>query len=914
MSGKNKLPRRDFLKQAAGVIGATTQAGSWTGVMGAEETQARQTHLDPAPSQTEISYPRIFEGRQLKMISFPLGGVAAGSLGLGGRGQLRDWEIFNRPNQGGSPPYAFPAIWIQSGNSKPIAHVLESRILPPYQGEDGLGANNAPGLSRLDSAKFIGEYPLAHIEFQDRRLPVKVDLEAFTPFIPHDPDDSGLPVAILRYRVTNPGLTAVKVGIAFSIDNPVTASRTAKSNPSKLTDEKRINEHRTGQNLDGLLMTNPELSLTDPMRGSFVLAAIPEKSTNVTHWRGWAKEAWWTSPLWFWDQFSEKGELGPEPDVRNAVGALCQQASIAPNQSGRFTFLLAWHFPNRTPDWCGWSAPAGKGESIIGNYYSTRFKDAWAAAEYTVAHLEDLEGRTRAFINAFRESTLPDVVKEAASANLSTLASTTCFRTADGEFHGFEGSNDKIGCCFGSCTHVWNYETATAFLFPSFARSLRNVSFGYSEDSAGGIRARQLLPEGRPRFPLVAADGQMGQILHAYLDWKLSGDTTWLRANWPQVKAAIAFAWEPGGWDPNKTGVLTGVQHNTYDVEFYGPNPLCGIYYLGALRAGEEMARALGESVSATEYRSVFDRGSRWIDSNLFNGEFYIQKIQGLPANQIAAHLQGGMGANDTVHPQYQVGRGCLIDQLAGQYLAHVTNLGPLVSPANIKTTLESIYKYNYKRTLVEHNNVERTFALNNEAALVICDYGKAPRPKIPFPYFAEVMTGFEHAAAALMIYSGMEDQGIECIHNVRARYDGEKRSPWDEAECGHHYARAMASWTSFVALSGFQYDGAKASIVAVPRFPHRKFNCFWATATGWGTFAYRPVARSGTGFTIRVLAGTLSCRSCEISGSGSSATVRSNGNTHPHSMEGRDGSTVFRMNQPIRLSEGHELQIELKS
>lgn len=910
MSGKNKLPRRDFLKQAVGVIGAATQAGPWSGGV-AQALQTRQTHPDRTLAQTAISYPRIFEGRQLKMISFPLGGVAAGSLGLGGRGQLRDWEIFNRPNLGGSPPYAFPAIWIQSGNSKPIAHVLESRILPPYQ---GLGANNAPGLSRLDSAKFIGEYPLARIEFQDRRLPVNVGLEAFTPFVPHDPNDSGLPVAILRYRVTNSGFTAVKVGIAFSIDNPVTASSTGKNNPSKLNNDKRVNEHRTGHNLEGLLMSNPELLSTDPMQGSFVLAAIPEKSTQVTHWRGWAKEAWWTAPLLFWDQFSEKGELGPEPAVRNAVGALCQQATIAPGQSGSFTFLLAWHFPNRTPDWCGWSAPAGKGETIIGNYYSTRFKDAWAAAEYTAAHLENLEVRTRAFAAAFRESTLPGVVKEAASANLSTLASTTCFRTADGEFHGFEGSNDKIGCCFGSCTHVWNYETATAFLFPSFARSLRNVSFGYSEDDAGGIRARQLLPEGKPRFPLVAADGQMGQILHAYLDWKLSGDTAWLRANWSQVKAAIAFAWEPGGWDPNKTGVLTGVQHNTYDVEFYGPNPLCGIYYLGALRAGEEMARALGENVSAMEYRRVFDQGSRWIDSNLFNGEFYVQKIQGLSGDRIAAHLRGGMGTDDTEHPQYQVGQGCLIDQLVGQYLAHVTNLGPLVSPAHIKTTLESIYQYNYKRTLVDHDSVERTFALNNEAAMVICDYGKMPRPRIPFPYFAEVMTGFEHSTAALMIYSGMVDQGIECIHNVRARYDGEKRSPWDEAECGHHYARAMASWTSFVALSGFQYDGAEASVVAVPRIPQRKFNCFWATATGWGTFAYIPMAGSGTRFTIRVLAGTLPCRSCEISGSGSSATVRSNGNTLSHSMERHNGSTVFHMDQPTRLPEGHELQIELKA
>ena len=516
MSGKSKLPRRDFLKQAAGVIGAATQSGHWTEAVQAQETPARTIGKDHLLGQTEITYPRVFEGRQLKMISFPLGGVAAGSLGLGGRGQLRDWEIFNRPNQGGSPAYAFPAIWIQSGNSNPIAHVLESRILPPYQGESGLGSNNAPGLSRLEGAKFTGEYPLAHIDFEDRRLPVKVELDAFSPFIPHDPDDSGLPVAVLRYRVTNPGLSPAKVGIAFSIDNPV-AANPSKSSPT-LTTEQRLNEYRTGQQLEGLLMSNPSLPSDDPMHGSFVLAAMPGDKTNVTYWRGWPKEAWWTAPLLYWDEFSKHGQLGTEPDPRNAVGALCQQLTISPGQSGTITFLLAWHFPNRTPDCCGWSAPPGKGDTIIGNYYATRFKDAWEAAQYTATHLPQLESRTRTFANAFRESTVPDVVKEAASANLSTLASTTCFRTADGEFHGFEGSDDSLGCCFGNCTHVWNYETATQFLFPSFARSLRNVSFGYSEDDSGGIHFRQLLPEGYPAISGCSGRRADGPD-HARVSW-----------------------------------------------------------------------------------------------------------------------------------------------------------------------------------------------------------------------------------------------------------------------------------------------------------------------------------------------------------------------------------------------------------
>jgi non-lysosomal glucosylceramidase len=912
MSGKNKLPRRDFLKQAAGVIGAATQPVHWAGTAGAETLPIEKADPHSSLAPTEIAYPRVFEGRQLKMISFPLGGVAAGSLGLGGRGQLRDWEIFNRPNQGGSPSYAFPAIWIQSGNSAPIARVLESRILPPYQGESGLGSDNVPGLSRLESAKFTGEYPLAHINFQDRRLPVKVELDAFSPFIPHDPDDSGLPVALLRYRITNPGSTTVKAGIAFSIDNPITANP-SKSSPH-LAQDPRVNEYRTGQQLAGLLMTNPELSPDDPMHGSFVLAAIPDANTNVTYWRGWPKEAWWTAPLLFWDEFSKHGQLGTEPTVRNSVGALCQQRVIPPGHSGTLTFLLAWHFPNRTPEWCGWDAPPGKEKTNLGNYYATRFKDAWEAAQYTSTHLQSLENRTRAFADAVRSSTLPGSVKDAASANLSTLASTTCFRTADGEFHGFEGSNDSIGCCFGNCTHVWNYETATQFLFPSFARSLRNVSFGFSEDDAGGIRVRQVLPDGEPRFQLVAADGQMGQIMHAYLGWKLSGDNAWLQATWPKLKKAIAFAWEPGGWDPEKSGVLTGVQHNTYDVEFYGPNPLCEIYYLGALRAGEEMARAVGDTGSAAEYRKLFNQGSAWTDAHLFNGEFYIQDIRGLPADKIAAHLRGGMGTAETENPQYQVGKGCLVDQLLGQCLAHVSNLGPLVSAANMQTTLRSIYQYNYKRSLVDHDCVERTYALNDEAGLAVCDYAGSQRPRIPFPYYAEVWTGLEHSTAALMIYSGMADEGVECIDNVRARYDGEKRNPWDEAECGHHYARAMASWTSFVALSGFQFDGAKASVAAIPRTAHKTFNCFWSTGTGWGTFSYQPISANGTRFTLHVLAGTLPCRSCEISGTGTSAVVRNNGAIASHSMETSKATTVIHFESPIHLSEGHTLQIELKA
>jgi len=890
-----KTGRRAFLQQAAFGAGAASQSGK-----GAAASEPTSQHAPP--TFRAISYPRVFKGRQLTEIAFPLGGVAAGSISLGGRGQLRDWEIFNCADKGNSPSYAFPSIWVQPAGGKPVAKVLESRIQPPYQGENGLGSKNVPGLERLDSATFTGEFPLARIEFQDRALPVRIALEAFSPFVPHEADDSGLPVAILRYRVSNAGRHPVTASVAFSIENPVGGiNQRTSQNPAI---DNRDCAHRSSSGIEGLLMTNLSVAAGDPLHGSFALCVLGAGEAKVTWTRGWERGRWWNSPMLFWDDFSADGQL-TEPESPNPVGTLCLQQTIAPAAHADYTFLLAWHFPNRTPRRCGWSAPKGDEDTVIGNHYCTRFGDAWVAAEYAAANLPRLEKDTRGFVECMRESTLPSPVKDAATANLSTLVTTTCFRTADGEFHGFEGANDRIGCCPGNCTHVWNYETATAHLFPSFARSLRKAAFGYSMDEAGAMHFRQLLPDGKARSGFAAADGQMGQIIHAYLDWRLSGDNEWLRSLWPRIKKAIEFAWVPGGWDANRDGVMEGVQHNTYDVEFYGPNPQCGVSYLGALRAAEEMARAVGDSSSAAEYRRVFQSGSKWIDANLFNGEYYIQKVRGWPKDEIAPALRGNMGSDDTEQPQFQVGEGCLVDQLVGQYLAEVAGLGELLDAGHIRATLNSIHRYNGKRTLLDHNSVQRTFALNDEAAMVICDYGKAQRPRIPFPYYAEVMTGFEYSTAAHMLYAGMVPEGVEAIQNIRRRYDGERRNPWDEAECGHHYARAMAAWSGLLALSGFQYDGPRQAVTVLPRSANPDFRCFWSTGTGWGMFS---VSRNL--LKLQVDRGTLNCRTCSFRTAAGKTSVTLNGTPAAHRVRKQAQHAVFEFEEAVQMKRGDRLEI----
>jgi len=354
---------------------------------------------------------------------------------------------------------------------------------------------------------------------------------------------------------------------------------------------------------------------------------------------------------------------------------------------------------------------------------------------------------------------------------------------------------------------------------------------------------------------------------------------------------------------------MDGVQHNTYDVEFYGPNPQCGIYYLGALRAAEEMARAVGDQQAAEDYRKLFASGSQWIDANLFNGRYYIQKVRGIPKDQIAPATVGDMGADNPDKPEFQVGDGCLLDQLMGQYIADVAGLGPLVDPAHIRETMQSIYRYNYKRQLYDHECVQRTYVLNDEAALVVCDYGTGKRPEVPFPYFAEAWTGLEYQAAATMIYAGMVREGVEAFENSRRRYDGERRNPWDEAECGHHYARAMSAWSGVLALSGFRYHAAEKSATIMPRvnIGVNKFVCFWSAAPAWGTFTHA-VDGGRRRVTLAVTEGNLPLRSIALApGPAATASATVNARSIPLAPPSPDHD-VFTFADELTIHAGEEL------
>ena len=791
---------------------------------------------------------RHYDKDHLARIALPLGGIGTGTVSLGGRGDLRDWEIVNRPAKGFTPGPGFFAISIVPPGGRRVTRLLQGPVeYADYEGPFGARTSASPGLPRFRSCSFDAGYPFGQVNLSDASLPCDVRIRAFNPLIPADPDASGIPIAVIRFSVTNKTSHPLDVTLCGSIQNFI-----GNDGKKSLALENR-NTYRQSPKIAGLYMTSDSVARDAEQWGSIALST-PD-SGSVSYRTGWLPDRWGTPLLDFWNDLSDDGILeNRTSSSQTPWGSLALRKTVPPRSVREFTFFITWHFPNRF----AWSPVA------VGNYYAARFTDAWDVAVKTAPDIGRLERETVQFASAFCSSSLPGVVKEAALFNLSTLRSQTCFRTSDGTLYAWEGCADNEGCCWGSCTHVWNYEQAIPFLFGTLAQSMRRVEFGAQTDSAGLMSFRTALPHDAKRWGKAAADGQMGCIMKLYRDWQLSGNGALLDSLWPNAKKALEFCWIPGGWDADKDGVMEGAQHNTMDVEYYGPNGQMEIWYLGALRAAEKMALHQGDREFAGTCRSLAERGRAWTDAHLFNGRFYRQIVQPPgDSSHVAPGLVVGMGAVDLRKPDYQLGDACLVDQLAGQYVAHVCGLGYLVDSTHVRATLGSIMKYNYRESLSDHFNCMRTFALGDESALLMAAY-PGGRPDNPFPYFSEVMTGFEYTAANGMLYEGELKNALRCIGSIRARYDGLKRNPYDEAECGHHYGRAMASWGAVLAITGFHYSAVEGTLT----FGAEKGSFFWSNGYAYGTVREED-AGAGRRITISAIRGEIPVRSIVITGIG---------------------------------------------
>ncbi|MCA9232132.1 MAG: hypothetical protein KDA57_15900 [Planctomycetales bacterium] len=946
------VKRREFLKVAGlGLVGS--MAGSAPTVMAGKFTAEDLKHgmLIPADKKLDQEWVRnlfdrgvkeVYRGESLQHIGMPCGGIGAGQLYLRGDGALVAWKIFNGAKDGWGE--AAHTIYRELKSESPVQ---QGFALTVRQG------NQSPSLHQLTAEEFSdvsfeGEYPIGTVRYADDTVPVSVEMEAFSPFIPMNAKDSALPATLFRLTLRNNSSQPVRAGIAGWLENAVCNSVDPSLPGQKVTalsDEKgrRAVLHRAvagdpqetqsqrapivfenfegpdfkNWQVEGRAFGDKPLAGTAPNQGgvtgfegkglvnSFVDGDQPrgkmmskqftiERSYinllvgggghkaqtcvnlvvdgKTLHtatgqfaehlmWQTWEvaelagskaqieivdqSSSGWGHVLVDQIEFSDSRRSGKDDRFERSrdfgsmalacsdpavewpqdiplpkeidkssivtqgnvsksvqdklVGVLSsREFELAPDEEKQVVFVLAWHFPNAQQ----------------GNYYATQFEDAAAVVDYVFDNQDWLAGETRLWRDVYYDSTLPFWLLDRLMSTVSTLATGTCQWWADGRFYAFEG----VWCCPGTCTHVWNYAQAHARLFPELSRSVREMQDFNPRATGGGYHTESGLVGFRGNDD-YAADGQCGTVLKAYREHQASADNSFLQRFWPRIKQALLYSIEQ---DANSDGLIENSQHNTYDINYEGPNTFVGSLYLAALRAGEEMAKEIGDLPFASHCRAIYESGLRLTQVSLWNGEYFVQDVD----------LEK--------HPRNQYGQGCLSDQVFGQGWAHQLNLGYIYPREMVASALNSVWKYNWAPDIGPYNEAHkpfRWFITPGRAGLFTCTWPKSEYLPDGTSYKNEVWSGIEYQVAGHMIAEDMVTEGLAICRAIHDRYQPEWFNPYNEIECGDHYARAMASWSVLLALSGYKYHGPQGSLGFAPKISPEQFKVAFTAAEGWGSF-----------------------------------------------------------------------------
>jgi uncharacterized protein (DUF608 family) len=848
------MPRRKFLTLSAVTMGALGSLGA------TPAAESGQGPGQPRPGTRSAralnrrgrrAYDSEYATQYLNQVAFPMGGIGAGMICLEGTGALSHVSLRNRPEVF-NEPCVFAAVSVKG--KRPEARVLEGPVpARKLYGAPGTGngaGGSTYGLPRFANAIFNTRFPFGVVTLGDPQLPLKVELTGWSPFEPGDPDNSSLPVAALEYRFTNRGKSPLEAVFSFNAKNFMA----------------REGAPQAVRPVGGGFILWGGGAKDKPWEEAAFSATVSEPGVKVNH--AWFRGGWWDALTMAWKDVAEGAcyDRAPLSDGGPSPGAsLFVPFQLAPGASKTIVLRLAW-FVGQTNLRVGKDLAGTKSDPIqpadYRPWYAGRFTEINGVTFYWRDHYHELRQKTGRFADCFYDSTLPPEVTEAVAANLTILKSPTVMRQTDGRLWSWEGCGDNAGCCHGSCTHVWNYAQAIPHLFPRLERTLRETEFGPSQNEAGHQQFRSALPIRPVEHDFhAAADGQLGGIMKVYREWRISGDSEWLRALWPKVKRSLDYCIET--WDPGHKGVVEEPHHNTYDIEFWGPDGMCTSFYLGALQAAILMGKALGDEVPL--YATLLTSGIRKAESELFNGEYFMQRVEwknlraGNPTenkSMVGSYSPEAVAILEKEGPKYQYGNGCLADGVLGSWLALVCGVGQVLPAPKVASHLQAVHKYNLKPDLSGFANPQRpTYACGAEGGLVLCTWPKGGELSLPFVYSNEVWTGIEYQVASHLMRMGLVQEGLDVVRVCRDRYDGRVRNPFNEYECGHWYARAMSSYALLFGLSGARYDAVEKVLYLEPRIPG-DFRCFFATATGYGTVG----VRKGKPF-YEAKAGTLDIR-----------------------------------------------------
>lgn len=772
--------------------------------------------------------PRIYSGEDLRYIGMPISGICTGQVYLSGDGRLCHWDVFKsyggRTDSGDprGPHYANPQVPDQPFAQGFAIHCEGDRVR----------RLDASGFATVE---FSGTYPIGTVRYTDPICPVSVELEAFSPFVPLEPDDSGLPLVLLHYRIRNKSTRAVQFATGGWLQNHV-----CPFSPSPRG--ARVTDALVAPQFAGVTCTaeiDPDQSPDG--NGSMTLAILEPLASTTLRTRVEPNPGQSLEELAL-----EAGSTDPVrvrvPFGSESTSALSCRSSLEAGSETTVVFAVAWYFPAYTGGRVFFSTM----ESLPGltrkrRYYSRRFSDSTAVIAYVAQHRDRLSALTRSWTRTWYDSSLPYWFLDRTFLNVSVLATQTCHRFDDGRFYGWEG----VDSCPGTCQHVWMYAQAVAHVFPSLERDTRErVDFGIAYHADGSLDYRAegsshgeqvaLAPVHSPGEAIIAADGMSGTIIRVYREHKMSPNAEFLKRLWPKVRKSIAFMMT---MDKDEDGLLEGPQYNTLDSTWFGRIPSISSLFLGALAVGEAMATEMRDDDFARLCERRLQAGRDSFVAKLFNGLYFEHEPDPTQPDSIS------------------LDDGCYIDQLLGQSFGHQVGYARIVPAAECRSALQSIWKFNLApdvgayREGFKRVRGGRWYAMPGEPGIIMCTWPleNPQRESITHvdmglgvsaeAYLNECMNGFEYQVAAHMIGEGLVDEGLAVTRVIDERYSATKRNPWNEVECGDHYSRSMASFGVFITACGIDYHGPKQTIGFDPKIAPEDFRCAALLAEGWGTY-----------------------------------------------------------------------------
>ena len=754
------------------------------------------------------SVSKYFKSKnELNFIGMPVGGINTGTVYLGGDGRLWLWDIFNSQQEGIDPKSVDWGTELHVGKKvrsrDGSAYVQPARDIRPM--EQGFAFKIQVGkqtyLKKMiaddwDEIVFEATYPMASIRYISKELPVEITANVYSPFIPLDEKSSGLPCTIYSFSVKNNSQMPVSVSILGWLENKVSIKSAGSKDirRNEVLAQGKLKTVQASINLNGSL-----LQLQDPDFGTLGIASLGGDSKAITDLR---------FPVTLASFAQQNEKLTEKTTDQQLIAAVRTVYQIKPGATVEAHFSIAWHFAN---------LKLNQAIQDRGRYYANWFSSASEVLTYVHQNFSSLSNTSKLWKNTWFDSSLPWWFLERTFSNISTLATTTAHRFRSGRFYAWEG----VGCCEGTCTHVWQYAQAVGRIFPGIERDTRQrIDLGLSLQPDGMIWYRGEVVK------TAAIDGQAGTILRIYREHQMSADKKFLNKNWEKIKLATEWVIRQ---DKNQDGMEDTPIENTLDAVWDGEIAWLVGLCIAAVKAAGAMAAEMKDSEFEKICNEYVIKGSRNMEEKLFNGEYFIHRPDEIKGRE-------KLGSYNTCH----------IDQVYGQSWSHQVALGRIIDKEKTLKALQSLWKYNFTPDVgpyIKERTGGRPYALAGEGGLVMNTNPKnETRPygdniTWQLGYFHECMSGFEHQVASHMMAEGMTDEAMVITRMIHDRYHAAKRNPFNEIECSDHYARAMASYGTFITACGFEYHGPNGHMAFDPKLNPEKFKAPFTSAAAWGSY-----------------------------------------------------------------------------